>query len=384
MAHLDEADLLNIVDDIYEASLDRSRWGAVLNRLCSLYDGKAILFQQDLVRGASDVVEFCGFEPSYVQSYAEHYGVLNPCLESRAHLLVGAVATDDMLVERAVAERSEFYNDWLCPQELGAAVGAVLEKGTDVSVNIAVLRAARRGTITPAEHVFFERVAPHLRRALRLDRELAATRMGRDLAIDALDRFGNAALVADGEGRVLYANQRAEAHLRAPAAAGGLGFRFGRLCGPTAADTLALTAAVRACVLNGTGRSAAPPPATLHLARVDATPLSVLVLPFCGDRPLGFGLPTALLLVHAPEDMPSFDATRLARFYGLTLACGRLLAGLVSGQSLAGYAEANGVSLNTVKTHLKKIFVDTGQTRQSDLMRLVLSNPVAVAAARAD
>jgi hypothetical protein len=99
---------------------------------------------------------------------------------------------------------------------------------------------------------------------------------------------------------------------------------------------------------------------------------------------LGLGLPTALLLVHAPEDMPSFDATQLARFYGLTLACGRLLAGLVSGQNLAGYAEANGVSLNTVKTQLQKIFVDTGQTRQSDLMRLVLSDPVAVAAARAD
>jgi hypothetical protein len=65
-----------------------------------------------------------------------------------------------MLVERSVAERSEFYNDWRCSQELGAAVGAVLEKGTDVSVNIAVLRAARRGTITRAEHVFFERVAP--------------------------------------------------------------------------------------------------------------------------------------------------------------------------------------------------------------------------------
>jgi DNA-binding CsgD family transcriptional regulator len=86
------------------------------------------------------------------------------------------------------------------------------------------------------------------------------------------------------------------------------------------------------------------------------------------------GLPAALLLVHAPEDMPSFDAARLARFYGLTLACGRLLTGLISGQSLAEYAETNGVSLNTAKTQLRKIFLDTDQARQSDLMRLVLSN----------
>ena len=201
MAQLDEADLLKLIDDVYEASLDRGRWGVVLNRLCSLYDGKAILFQQDVARGASGVVESCGFEPSYVQSYAQHYGALNPCLERRARLLAGAVATDDMLVERAVSERSEFYNDWLRPQGLGAAVGAVLEKGPGISVNIAVLRAARRGSITRAEHAFFERLAPHLRRALCLGRKLAATQIGRDLAIDALDRFGTAALVADGEGR---------------------------------------------------------------------------------------------------------------------------------------------------------------------------------------
>ena len=382
MARLSEADLLEFIDGAYEASPGHRRWTAVLDHLSRLYGGKAILFQQDIMRDEAAVVEFSGFEPRYVGSYVKHYSALNPCRERRARLPAGAVATDDMLVDRKVAERSEFYNDWLRPQKLGAAIGTVLEKSAGISVNIAVLCAAGPGFITPAELAFFQRIAPHLRRAFHLERELAAARTGRDLALDALDRLGNAALVADGEGRVLYASPRAEALLRTPTFAGGLGVHQGRLCGPTPVDTHALIAAVRACLQSGAGVSATRPPAAVHLARLDAAPLSVAVLPLRAGEPLGLELPTALLLVHAPEDVPSLDAARLAHFYGLTLACGRLLAGLMGGQSLTEYAEAAGLSLNTVKTQLQRIFLDTGQARQSDLMRLVLSDPVALAVAQ--
>ncbi len=389
MARLDEAALLGLVDGVYEASLDRGRWGPVLDRLSGLYDGKAILFQQDAERGGSDVVEFRGFDPGHVRSYAEHYAALNPCLARRARLPVGAVASDAMLAERGAAERSEFYNDWMRPQGLGAAVGAVLEKGEGVSVNVAVLRAARRGPIADEEFAFFERLAPHLRRALRLDRELAAGRAGRDGALDALEGLGTAALIADAEGRLLRANRRADALLGAATrAGGGLGARQGRLCGPTPADTQALRAAIRACVLAGAGRSgAAPPPAALRFARGGAAePLSVLVCPLSpAGAAFGLGgMPAALLLVHAPEDAPAFDPSKLAGFYGLTPAEGRLLAGLLAGQSLAEHAAAAGVSPNTAKTVLQRTFAKTGQARQSDLVRLVLSDPVSVAAARAD
>ncbi len=382
LARLDEAALLGLVDGVYEASLDRGRWGPVLDRLSGLYDGKAILFQQDAERGGSDVVEFRGFDPGHVRSYVEHYAALNPCLSRRVRLPAGAVATDAMLVEREAAERSEFYNDWLRPQGLGAAVGAVLEKGENVSVHVAVLRAARRGPVTGEEFAFFERVAPHLRRALRLDRELAAARTGRDGAFDALEGLGTAALIADGGGRLLQANRRADALLSAATkAGGGLGTHRGRLCGPTPADTQALRAAIRACLLAGTG-GVATPPAALSLARGrTAEPLSVLVCPLRGAG-AAFALesPAALLLVHAPEDAPSFDPSRLARFYGLTPAEGRVLAGLLDGQSLGEHAAASGVSPNTAKTLLQRTFAKTGQARQSDLVRLVLSDPVSVAA----
>jgi len=43
---------------------------------------------------------------------------------------------------------------------------------------------------------------------------------------------------------------------------------------------------------------------------------------------------------------------------------------------LTDHAEGAGITLNTAKTHLKQIFAKTGSRRQSDLIRLILADPV--------
>lgn len=66
----------------------------------------------------------------------------------------------------------------------------------------------------------------------------------------------------------------------------------------------------------------------------------------------------------------------LSAQYGLTQAEARLVSALAAGETLAEYANARTLSLNTVKTHLKSIFDKTGHKRQSELIRDVLSNPI--------
>jgi DNA-binding CsgD family transcriptional regulator len=72
---------------------------------------------------------------------------------------------------------------------------------------------------------------------------------------------------------------------------------------------------------------------------------------------------------------PQEDNLRV--LFDLTQAEARLVAALCAGETLAGYAEAAGASLNTVKTHLKHVFEKTGETRQADLVRRI-SNDVAL------
>jgi DNA-binding CsgD family transcriptional regulator len=48
-----------------------------------------------------------------------------------------------------------------------------------------------------------------------------------------------------------------------------------------------------------------------------------------------------------------------------------LLAALADGEELSAYAERAGISMNTVRFHLKTAYARTGAKRQSELVRLV-------------
>ena len=63
-------------------------------------------------------------------------------------------------------------------------------------------------------------------------------------------------------------------------------------------------------------------------------------------------------------------AATLAAAYDLTPAETRVLASLLKGRTLAETATSLGIAATTAKTHLENVFLKTGVTRQTDLMRL--------------
>ena len=75
-----------------------------------------------------------------------------------------------------------------------------------------------------------------------------------------------------------------------------------------------------------------------------------------------------MVFVTDPERDISADAGQLEQLLELTPAEARLARTLAQGQT-----ESAAVSLNTVRTHLKSIFSKTGVSRQSDLVRLILT-----------
>jgi DNA-binding CsgD family transcriptional regulator len=65
----------------------------------------------------------------------------------------------------------------------------------------------------------------------------------------------------------------------------------------------------------------------------------------------------------------------LTELFALSRAEGRLAALLLEGRSLRQAAEELGVSLNTVRTQLRKLFEKTGSSRQGALIRTLLLSP---------
>lgn len=89
----------------------------------------------------------------------------------------------------------------------------------------------------------------------------------------------------------------------------------------------------------------------------------------------------ALLLLSTCRDPGLKQALEaVADLYGLTPAEARLVEALLGGETVAEYAERAGVSANTAKTQLKRVFAKTGCGRQAELVAAVLDNPVLRAA----
>jgi DNA-binding CsgD family transcriptional regulator len=57
--------------------------------------------------------------------------------------------------------------------------------------------------------------------------------------------------------------------------------------------------------------------------------------------------------------------------FRLPLGSATMLAALAAGEDLKDYAERAGISMNTVRFHLKTAYARTGIRRQSELVRLV-------------
>jgi DNA-binding CsgD family transcriptional regulator len=107
--------------------------------------------------------------------------------------------------------------------------------------------------------------------------------------------------------------------------------------------------------------------------------LNVMVTPLFPQN----GLPAqrgavVALFVSDPEAREETDADPLRRFYGLTPAEAALTAHLVTGQDLKRASEALQVTMNTARTHMKRVFEKTGTKRQAELVQLILRSPAAV------
>jgi DNA-binding NarL/FixJ family response regulator len=112
---------------------------------------------------------------------------------------------------------------------------------------------------------------------------------------------------------------------------------------------------------------------TVTRLEVDA-PLTVMVAPL-GTGVAGRG---AVLFVSDPIEPVELSIDTICRLYGLTPTEGRLALGLTNGKKLDDLAETWNVSMHTVRSQLRQIFRKTDTSRQSELVKLILTGPAAL------
>jgi DNA-binding CsgD family transcriptional regulator len=210
------------------------------------------------------------------------------------------------------------------------------------------------------------RLTPHLQQAYEMARRLKRARSAADDLERAFDWLADGVMVVTADGTVTYANMSMQEIFRR-----GDGFRLakGRLEVADHAARARYAAALGSVARLQGGEADATGGDFAASRQGRAPPYLISVRPLASGGAGKHRARAAIVFVQDPLRQKASAAPTLRDLFGLTQAEASLAVALQSGESVAGYAAAKGLSRNTVYTHLRRLKEKTGVKRQPDLIR---------------
>ena len=357
----------SLVDAIYDAGLHPEKWRHALEQLTAAIGANVADFKLIDPPRARFTVHSIGLHPEKIDRYLEYYGKIDPVVPATERKPMGAITLDREVVPKDWLMRTEFYNDWVRPQDFhDCAVLTLVRDETRVGV-LCLAAPERAEAFGPQSLDLLQRLTPHLQRATEVTLKLAESEVFRIAALEALDSLREGVALADISARVLFANQTAEKMF---AMADGIGVEGSRLHAASYAQTVALRRVIalsarREPIVNAGG--------SLSLERPSGRrPLLVTIVPMRRETARYLVRPVAaIVFVADPEQEGDRSEPRLQALYGMTRT-EAAVAGLISkGGGVKAAARKLGIAPSTARTHLHRIFDKTGTTGQAELAYLI-------------
>jgi DNA-binding CsgD family transcriptional regulator len=368
----------DLVGDIYDAALDPALWPGVFMEACKFIGASAAtLATHDMVKRGTTVFYNWGIAPGYEKIYIESCCKINPFFPTAIFFDLETVhAPVPECVPRNEFCHSRFAKEWVTPQGFIDTLMSNLEKSAISCAGFWVFRRFNEGFADDEMRRRFALVVPHVRRALAIGQVIDLAKIEAAALADSLDTLPAGMFLVDASGRIVHANKSGHVMV---AEADVLRAAGGRL---TALDLSAKQALLDsfASAVDGdaaVGRKGVAVP--LKTRKGERYVANVLPLTSGARRKAGiFYSAVATVFVHRVAfDLPSPPEAIVNEFKLTPRELGVLFA-IVEVGGVPEVAEVLGVSAETVKTHLGRLFEKTRTSRQADLVKLVaaFSNPL--------
>ena len=355
------------VEAIYDAAPNPTRWPRALQAIADCFEdvGANLIWRRD--DGEFGVIcspnlEFAGLE--YQQTWARHDIRAGRGAE-QLYWVRGDAVTDRHLVTTEEIETHPFYTEFLAKYGLKwlAATGA--SPDPHVMVGISVQRANSKPPYSDAELDLLARFGRHAEKSLRLSIRLLDAELSKLALGEALTRVGIGVFALNSLKRVVFSNPAGESLL-----GDGLVLINGHLLSGSTALERSIDLAIRADPEDVTRE---PRPVLLNREK-SARPLIIYVLPVRPDASVAAQFLThtraIVLIVDSDPDEPA-DPALVRDLLGLTLSEAKVAALVGAGLAPKAAAAKLGISEETARTALKRVFSKTGVSRQSELSALL-------------
>jgi DNA-binding CsgD family transcriptional regulator len=378
MSNLDDALLIELMDLVYAAAMDPSRWANVTSALGVAFRAQfSLMFGFDSSRSRVLYAELWGLPQDALTPYERTYAALDIRMPPALRAPAGTVVTDETLIDRTTLHASPIYNEYLRRIDCDHIMGVLPSNSPDMQVIISLNRSRRTGAFDCQEQAFLQRLVPHIQRAVSMSAQLVTANHATRLSEDLMTRvnFGIITLAVDG--RVVDVNPIAERILRDGNTLTQLGGRLmaaSRVANDRLQRAIAATLEFRVDRKHNTIEPLMVPsdngiPLRLLIAPM-AVPLSVLHGPH----------PVAIVFLFAKNAGPKICLETLRLAYGLTPAEAKITARLAEGCSVDEIARTSSLSIETVRTHIKRVFAKTDCNSQALLVREILTGPTSSSA----
>lgn len=364
-----------LISMLYDAPLIDGGWNRAFADISSALNHSSILFGSQSTRFVDpDPIEVSILvDPCDLQKFIELImdDVANPLFPCFFHSKVGKCFRFEDFLDRRAIESAAFFETIAKPSGQTNYLGLTVDRCDDYILPLSVHRNARQPDYQDDEVRLLQFLTPHMRRAFKLDRELRTSRT-HSKAMDAvLASLDCGVILLSAQAEVIFMNGIAQTFVDQR---DGLCSEAGVLRSSKREERTLLAEAVANSAVqrstNGDGVS---------LSRACGRKLPCLIYPVRGRRREGFDQRASVMLLFRTQDrsIPGM-AGLIARIYQLSPRQAQLVEHILSGDVLQDAADAMGVSYETVKTQLRRVFEKTETKSQNELVRLIASGPLPI------
>lgn len=376
IGNIDAAALSCLIEALYEAAQDADAWRRVMVLLCqhlSADSGLIRFYAPDWSEVTLSITH--EFDTKFDAAYSQHFVQVDPIPRALEGLPSGTMAFLDEVVPFTQLKRTEFYGDYMVPQDKRHIMGGYVYNEGGAKAVFGVQRGRRGRPFEHSDRALLKALAPHFIQTFRIHQALTEARVSTAALNLAVDALRIAVFFLSEDGRVLFANRSAEMMVRKGRI---LTVRHGYLHAASRDSDASLQRLIHSVTKGSRADSLCLGGAVqITPARPETDALTAVVAP---RRRLPSGNMIGPRIVAAV-----FVGTRarvalrpdlLAGAYGLTRTEARFAVKLVETCDVELSAAAIGVTRNTARAYLKSIFRKTDCHSQIEFIRLILSSPI--------
>jgi DNA-binding CsgD family transcriptional regulator len=358
---------------IYDAAVSPDMWPMALEQLSGIFRCNiATIIDRNLetLDGRAIAV---GIDDAGQREYFDVWRDRNIFVQRTQVWQPGAIITDQEILPKSDLIASDYYNGFMKPRDMHGLLRISLGTEGGVHQSISLMRPRSSGEYERSDIALGRIFLPHLQRSAAIAQHFVKSRIISASAAELLEDNPTGIIFVEQAGTTVFANR--SAHMMAARADSFL-LRQGRIEVMRQSDRARFEQLI-AGACGQDPRATAARGGAMRLARKSGLrDYLVVVAPLARRLDLFSGLsPVACILITDPEAAPTRPRALLRQLYGLTATEVLIAERLVMGDRPERAAAALGAKVSTVRAHLASLFRKTGTSRQSEVIRLLLSLP---------